>query len=695
MQATDFYKAFNDVITKQQEMKAMNIFANANSSFDITEEVQENQEEIQPTTIFSDLTNISIETSNTKDTSSDSSIHVSDLSPLENAFLNFMNQYDYAIINNNIIDTYKDAFPNDAADTKIEILKSFLELLGVNIDMEYIDDLLDVSKEALQKSILKYRQVTVSEILEINKVYDKPYFRHEILQNYSLEPRDTYLLIALMQKDKIDEVLLQKYAYNLDVLNCYLNLINTDKYVQSDFDAMLSDVDRLISYTQTVLQGTTDKFSCVVKHPRFTEIVSICNEMELSYRFLLDQYADFYYLPEILIAYSKQILSEVFIQKHLKEQSNINTFAAKLYADGKLQLKFVELFKGNLALSKLFSDIVSLGLSTSDLEIRISNNDYLTALNQVSIQLFNLLIKGKIDILNYKKYITFITVNPSSHFLKSFYETFEDNYIYFDYYFMKFLLKNKNLDIPKYITTKLIIAQESDDMPILVDALTYYKDFQILNSIIKDCKVEIEQNVTLIYLNDCTKCKELLPVADRIHTSFFNFVNLSHLNKYDYNNETKIFKSNILDISKTIPNSPQIEEILQEPLINYAIDDALFYSMQNYILAYKVLLNSPNSSVYRTILNMYLQPAYDDSRILYFILSILYATFPNHVKTDILNKNNVKRNSKLTVVGSELLNVTCEEFLARIDNILLLLQNYNSVTLTVSLNGNITLKGGR
>ena len=259
---------------------------------------------------------------------------------------------DYEIVQDDVIETFHKAFGILYNDEYSAFSKYLHIYHGIRLTSEELQDLESIlNSETIKLVRLPHRNVTKGEILAIQLQKDATFFDSNAIKEFSLEARDTSLIIQLEQQGKLKYDDLKKYAFNEDVLNAYLYLVFRDEFDVSEFSNVIKTPQNINAYVEIVTNGPVQLRS-LLSLDRFDEIYSVvkhnCSDEMLN---LVTKYKNSPYLFEIVNAFSLGVFSEEFISSFLMEKSKINSFAAADYGQGLLPTSLLNNFKGNYYLS--------------------------------------------------------------------------------------------------------------------------------------------------------------------------------------------------------------------------------------------------------------------------------------------------------------------------------------------------------
>ena len=266
--------------------------------------------------------------------------------PLKQTIKVFCEQYDYRDL--------KDFLKDETLTNEDAILNWLQRIYNIIIDCEYDEALLQFSEQDLDSICCLYRNMYLSELIMIASHLKKDYFDKTVIRDYSLEMRDTGLLLELMQNNCFNQEEAVLYTNNLDTFNAYLLLKTSGKFEAAVFESVKDSDENLNSYAKTVLSNNPWAF--LGSHKNFGEIIQLVQSTEIPIE-LAERYKDNAYLYQILLAYSRGLYSSAFINNYLVIDNLYSAVMAELYANCELDAQTLAGTDGNFYLAKFVFDV--------------------------------------------------------------------------------------------------------------------------------------------------------------------------------------------------------------------------------------------------------------------------------------------------------------------------------------------------
>ena len=220
-----------------------------------------------------------------------------------------------------------------------EVLRYYL-ILCYNFDVteSAVETFSDVLYgKLLHKLGQSHRTLDDLEIASLLRVIDCDWFDINLFHRYSLECRDTNLLLQLMERHLIDEDRLQKYAnLGADTLNAYMLLALRGDYVDTVFDMQVAMDDNL----QHIIASTSeDRNSLLIKIAARTDgklLIGALTDSEFPTE-LLQKYVEHDELLSIIRSYDNNCYDEYLVSEILGDSQLMQfPFVRRLYEEGKI-----------------------------------------------------------------------------------------------------------------------------------------------------------------------------------------------------------------------------------------------------------------------------------------------------------------------------------------------------------------------
>lgn len=161
----------------------------------------------------------------------------------------------YAYTDDEIADkiTTADVQACDFSQVELSVLAQYLKVTrNVNLAPEFLQYYINFPTDFFDKIAFTFRTASHKEIEMISDCYDKPWYKDYIIPLFSLEEKDTPLLIKLMQKGDFNEKEALQYTNDLNKLNEYLTLKLNGGYVQNIFDKIGNNKEDIELYRSFV-----------------------------------------------------------------------------------------------------------------------------------------------------------------------------------------------------------------------------------------------------------------------------------------------------------------------------------------------------------------------------------------------------------------------------------------------------------
>lgn len=393
-----------------------------------------------------------------------SSVDTLQANNLREAFFKDLYDDDYEIVQDDVIETFHKAFGILYNDEYSAFSKYLHIYYGIRLTSEELQDLESIlNSETIKLVRLPHRNVTKGEILAIQLQKDATFFDSNAIKEFSLEARDTSLIIQLEQQGKLKYDDLKKYAFNEDVLNAYLYLVFRDEFDESEFSNVIKTPQNINTYVEIVTNGPVQLRS-LLSLDRFDEIYSVvkhnCSDEMLN---LVTKYKYSPYLFEIVNAFSLGVFSEEFISSFLMEKSKINSFAAADYGQGLLPTSLLNNFKGNYYLTKCIVDMNSLYLDTDLVKPLISDSEKLVVLHDYVVCLLDNYHLGNITYDDYKRYLLLLGLQQNYKLIQTILKNGVQLVSFNVFWFTNFLARFgvENIALPSGIGDLLVVRSDS------------------------------------------------------------------------------------------------------------------------------------------------------------------------------------------------------------------------------------------
>lgn len=341
---------------------------------------------------------------------------------LRESFFQELYEDDYDVQYGDVVGTFKDAFHLDVAD-EYEALQQYVHIYyGIQLDKSVVRENEDwLNRNNLSSARFPYRNTDVGEIRSISKSMEEPWFDLELLQRYSLESRDTNMLIELMCQNKLDKTLLEEYSFDAEILNAFLCLVYRDRFNKALFDRILNgDKKNVTAFVNSISNEQLQKLEFIYTHKDYYRIYAELEDSCITDDVLqlLQDYKKSPYLYYVLAADKKGQTNRDFIQLYLLEESPLHTFMAEDYGKGSLNKKYLDNFKGNYYLTKAISDLQFFDIGTDLIKPLIENSDNLKVLDKYLKSIINAQVTGSIDQKDYRRYLLLLGLPQNDELIK-------------------------------------------------------------------------------------------------------------------------------------------------------------------------------------------------------------------------------------------------------------------------------------
>ena len=331
---------------------------------------------------------------------------------LEGMFFQDLLEDDYEIYSNDVISTFSKAF-NINVNTKEEALQKYLHIYyGIQLEISDIREIEHIaSKQLIELSKFQYRNTDVGEIVSIHRYMNEEWFDPVILKKFSLESKDTNLLITLMLQSRISSAELLEYSKDADVLNAYLNLVHKRRFYKETFDIVIRDKNNLDCYMELSETGFSEDMLFLIHRDDFYEFYR-----DEGFQHLTEEDIAFLknvntaYLFEVYKARCAGVCHLSFIEQYLKEKNKINDFIAKDYMSGELTIGLLKNFRGNYYLTKCIVDMRKYQLDTERVKPLIAEPALLQNLIVFLKFILDKYYLGEITFNDYRMYLALLSL---------------------------------------------------------------------------------------------------------------------------------------------------------------------------------------------------------------------------------------------------------------------------------------------
>lgn len=285
-------------------------------------------------------------------------------------FINFLIEQDHIVdVELSLTDNWNNNF-SVKANTDIEVLKLYVLMhYGVDISPSAIEIyqgcLIADTLNAFGKS---KRELSTEDVSLILRNYENSWFSEEVFNSFSIETRDSELLIEVMRTNKVDTRALRRYAgVSADAIFAYLQLVLEDNFDVQLFDTQIDNGVDILKYAEHVKSGNVESICLIANRKDAAEITELLNECEDKGNrvpvALLNEYASASCLTTILRAYRNGVFNKKFIDDVLTcDKMQAAGFVYKLYEEGKINFSIYEEY-GDVFQTIVFNDAMNAGLT--------------------------------------------------------------------------------------------------------------------------------------------------------------------------------------------------------------------------------------------------------------------------------------------------------------------------------------------
>ena len=226
--------------------------------------------------------------------------------------------------------------------TDDEALQMFLRMhFGVYLNAEAFQKYKDtLSVETLAHFGCSIRELNSTDVKIILECSTQKWFDIDNFMRFALESPDSDAIISLMSKGIFNAEEASQYEDNPDAMHAYLMLKDNDVYNKLEFDACVSRKVNLTEYCKQKISSDVDYLSLVGEREDVADILAAlvtCRDSGHAVsQEMLTKYKDCNSLLQILLAYSKGIWVQEFVDAYLLTNVFLPEFALKFYTDGRL-----------------------------------------------------------------------------------------------------------------------------------------------------------------------------------------------------------------------------------------------------------------------------------------------------------------------------------------------------------------------
>ncbi len=637
------------------------------------------------------------------------------VSNIRETFFADLEEDDY-VVGGDILSTFNRAFNKEETDEDNALLQYIHIYYGIQLNKEELEQVYNIlNKDLLIACAFPYRNTDVGEIVSIQKALGCDWFRLEILKKYSLESKDTNMLIDLMKEGHICEDRLSKYSYNADVMNSYLWLEFRGLFDEDVFDNMRDNPDNLSAYVASVMNPYFNDFKSLFYRKDYCRFYSLLEDLpvvEQGAIELLESYNDSPYLYEVFSAKMKGVFNAEFIELNLREKSKIHDYMAQDYASGILTDSLLCNFKGNYYLTKAVVELRFLNLDTDMLKPLLCASESLQNLNRYMIMLLNSYIEGFLEVEDYKRYLLLLGLPQNDKLIESVLR-FPQIYPFNVFWFKSFLSR---VDL----SDDGLLDKMGDVLLIHSDKSGKNDSFFSVQDLI--CRVHYILNIINDMLGSgysviCTEDGIIL-CASGLSSDTVDFEQMrqyamiaNSLDNYLFNTEeqktnrfeqippiTKVLESNLVaPLQEYTELSPQTEKLIMD-LKGYMNYDKLIGLIKTQRPTYVGIINSRLSTISLKILQKIIYLKHNGYLQLNYLNLLFSVVFGKKYIQGFSNKdqNFIDLNESLiieTVGITGYANCTMKEIINSLDDYMNKLVTFKALTIELNSNDRICIRG--
>lgn len=639
----------------------------------------------------------------------------------------------------------------DLSQVELSVLAQYLKVTrNVNLSPEFLQYYINFPTDFFDKIAFTFRTASHKEIEMISDCYDKPWYKDYIIPLFSLEEKDTPLLIKLMQKGDFNEKEALQYTNDLNKLNEYLTLKLNGGYVQNIFDKIgnnKEDIELYRSFVNVIgdsdiaqtlfTKSCDDKLiisDCLQKiHKNFpNNQILLQNGTTINLLDFLNKYENDVYFIDLFKGLSKGIFDmELYNAITLVQPDNKQITAGLLiyYSEQPALAKYYQTYR-DVCVAIIANDIDRFGYDldqfTTDMNSLVGNDTVLKDIFKVVVcfyysELFDMSLK------DYKQWVALFSqdckrytelINSHKEFDLAHFNKFWAEYAaaYFGF---------KNVKIDKDVKRSIVIKINSKMVEkVLPLDIFIYMDEGIEASINNNIKWEInyvtyDQENKILYIGKRNlyghykKPLELLKYSLE-HLAEKETLRNYNIEEYGITSRTIFMKYfNMFVIGENIdlfyPKESSFYEMDKARCLNnfkincavlyknkfsvYIAFDAILYVIYNVETPYSLLMYSQNYAVIMNYLKalriIYYNSADKFILLTYFILLL-------HGK-DLNSCKSICKNTFITILNDEQFNrtynnpISLEIFLKHIDRFYKMAQNSESVVSVDDATGSICI----
>lgn len=385
--------------------------------------------------------------------------------PLYESLSEFCNKYDYDGEN---FSSFLKSYTGIIAEETEAIIQSLYYLFGIQGNMSTYDScILNYSFNEIREVISAYRNSSISELVIMYPHKNKDYFDSNVLKYLSLEARDTSMILNLLSKGKFSREEAILYTDNADVFNAYLSLKVEGSFDPDIFNKVATNGVDTDLYTRSVLEG--NPLAVLGDHPDFGKIMQLSQTTKLAPE-VIRRYQKSPWLYDILLASTKGVVNDAFIQKASQKPETIAKQMMNFYSSGLIDYDVLNAVNGDFNVAKVSFDLKQMNDDSEPLLQGIEHN--LGIFSYFAEMLVSNLLEGKIDYKIYNIFLFDCACRNDWAFVSEVTAALIDNKSYNQFYFEKLLsAAGKHVKVPRDIGALILLQTNTGFTYVSVDLL--------------------------------------------------------------------------------------------------------------------------------------------------------------------------------------------------------------------------------
>lgn len=477
MDASTFYEMWNNSVESDVQLEPLNVFGNAVNEPDESDDLLSLLLDDDLSDNLDNSVNLGKDTVTIKDTEVTENVDynskdifcyrkrqkefvktekVISVNPLYDSIQEFCKQYDYScegsIIKLCELLTGKVCSENEAYT---EILHSLFHIV---VDTDFDESLLNFSFTDIEDVIPLYRNFYLSELITVAGYKNMDSFDGAVIKYFSLEKRDTGLLLQLMNNSIFDREEAIIYTVDLDMFNSYLSLKLSNKFDKSLFDDINAAGINLNSYTKSIL--CDNPWAFLATNNRFEDILQITKEADIPLD-LAKAFADNKWIYYIIKAYAAGVYSREFIDSYLVDDNPFAEIMAEEYAENHLDQQALAVYSGDYYVAKFIYDVKALTDDCTPFLERAASFENGKILYDFAHTLLGAVYENILPESEWYKFVYLVGVRDDIELLQAYNVLAEKQVLAFNQFCFKLLIKSLGVDteIPTDIGSLLLFQR--------------------------------------------------------------------------------------------------------------------------------------------------------------------------------------------------------------------------------------------